>query len=484
MLRSLEWVAQATEGRLIPIAQERMGASEPSIDLSRVVTDSREASVGSSYIARIGENSDGHDFARPAVDGGASLLIVERELPEISVNQIVVGDATVALGLLAKAHLTDLRERTDIKVVGITGSAGKTTTKDLLGRVLSGFGPTIWPKLSFNNEVGCPMTILQADETTRYLVLEMGASAKGELRYLTEIAPLDVGIVLMVGRAHLGGFGGSEGLARAKAELVEGILPSGTAVLNLDDDKVAAMSSVAPGTVCWFSADGAAAANVWAENIQFDETGRAKFLARTDSAASQVHLGLVGRHQVSNALAAISAALVLDLDIERVTALISDLEAGSPHRMDVRVLDLPSDEGVSRVRLIDDSYNANPDSMKAAFQTARELAGEGRLLMVLGEMLELGSDSDSIHREVGEAALSVSPAGLILIGPAEAYVPTKTQEVLVIRAENADRAVDLLRSELRPGDTILVKGSNGSESWKVADELVQMNELSSKAEMA
>ncbi|WRS29451.1 UDP-N-acetylmuramoyl-tripeptide--D-alanyl-D-alanine ligase [Actinomycetaceae bacterium MB13-C1-2] len=477
-------MAQATEGSLVLTPNERMEEPEQSVDLSLVVTDSREVSVGSTYVARIGENSDGHDFARSAVERGASLLIVERELPEIPVAQIVVDEATFALGRLAKAHLADLRRSADIKVIGITGSAGKTTTKDLLGRVLSGFGPSVWPKLSFNNEVGCPMTILQANEATRYLVLEMGASARGELRYLTNIAPLDIGVVLMVGRAHLGGFGGVQGLAEAKAELVEGILPSGTAVLNLDDDRVVPMSSVAPGHICWFSAKGIARADVRAENIEFDEAGRASFDVSTDSFTSRLQLGLVGRHQVSNALAAISAAHVLELGLDRVTSLISGLEAGSPHRMDVRALDIPLEGQNCSVRLIDDSYNANPDSMKAAFQTARQLAGNGRLFMVLGEMLELGSDSDEIHREVGEAALSVSPAGLVLIGPAKAYVPDATPGVLVMRAEDSDQAADLLRRRLRSGDTILVKGSNGSRSWKVADELVQMNEFSSKAEMA
>lgn len=485
MKRSLEWMANAVGGHLV---ETDFASPEAHVDLSLVVTDSREAVQGATYIARVGENSDGHDFANSAISNGATTLIVERELPGLSVNQVVVQDSTVALGLLAKEHLAALREEGSIAVLGITGSAGKTTTKDLLGRVLSGFGPAIWPKLSYNNEVGCPMTILSADDTTRYLVLEMGASAVGELAYLTDIAPLDVGIVLMVGRAHLGGFGSVQRLARAKAELVEGIRKGGIAVLNADDPAVAGMSEFAPDSIVWFSAEGSPKADVLASDITFDEQGHPSFVVSDKQSEFPVNLGLVGTHQVSNALAAIGGARALGLDLGRVAGLISGLGAGSPHRMDVRTLQIPVEGRSVSVRLIDDSYNANPDSLKAAFKTARTLAGDGRLVMVLGEMMELGQDSAQIHGEVGKDALKVDPGVMVLIGGGDAYVQpgqsSDFESVSVSRVHDATEALSLLGSVVQSDDTILVKGSNGSGSWKVADGLVQLGGASGEAETA
>lgn len=488
MQRSLSWIAEAVDGQLVNEAGDQSASGTRAQDLSLVVTDSREAVDGSTYVARRGENSDGHEFAESAVKLGANALIVEYPLPEISVPQIVVKESTDALGKLAAAHLAALREEGSISVVGITGSAGKTTTKDLLGRILSSFGATVWPKLSFNNEVGCPITILKADEATKFLVLEMGASAPGELRYLTNIAPLDVGVVLMVGRAHLGGFGSQDALAEAKGELVQGIRSSGTAVLNLDDSSVEAMRSKAPGKILWFSATGQEAASVWAKDVSFDQEGRPAFEVCTAQESKHVRLGLVGAHQVSNAIAAVAVTQAMGLDFGTVIEDLDELTAGSPHRMDVRNLVLRSEKGEAKVRLVDDSYNANPDSMKAAFTTTRRLAHDGRVVMVLGEMLELGPDSSVIHGEVGSEALRSKPAVLIPIGNASTYfegqMPAELAEVSVLRATDDAEALSLLARVIQPGDTILVKGSNGSGSWKVADGLIAMSESAGGVETA
>ena len=220
MFRSLEWIAAATEGETYI---EGLTADDlpDGVDVGLATTDSRECVAGSLYFARVGETSDGHSYLHQAADAGAVAAVVEHVSESVSIPQLVVRDSTVALGRLAKAHLADLRDSGPIQVAGITGSAGKTTVKDLLARVLARSGPTVAPILSFNNEVGCPLTILKGDEETRFMVLEMGASGPGHIRYLTEIAPLDAAIELMVGRAHLGGYDSVESLIATKRELVE-----------------------------------------------------------------------------------------------------------------------------------------------------------------------------------------------------------------------------------------------------------------------
>lgn len=198
MLRTAQWLEQATGGVLI---------GDPQAQVTSVVTDSRQAVPGALYVARQGENSDGHDFIPAAVAGGASVVLVERQVAHLSVTQIIVEDATVALGAIAREHVAEFRASGDLTVLAVTGSAGKTTTKDLLAQVLSTVAPTVAPQLSFNNEVGLPLTCLKTDETTRFLVLEMGASGPGHLKYLTSIVAPDIAVELMVGHAHLGGFG-------------------------------------------------------------------------------------------------------------------------------------------------------------------------------------------------------------------------------------------------------------------------------------
>ena len=217
MQTSAQWIAEAVSGRLV-------GNDVPVT--GPVVTDSREAQAGSLYVARRGESADGHAFVSGAVERGAVAVIVEHEVDE-AVAQIVVEDSTEALGALARAHVTKLRSSGDLDVIAMTGSVGKTTTKDLLLQIMSEDGPTVAPKLSFNNEVGLPLTVLLADESTRHLVLEMGASGPGHITYLTDIVAPDVAIELCVGHAHVGGFGGFEGVAAAKAELIKGTRPGG-----------------------------------------------------------------------------------------------------------------------------------------------------------------------------------------------------------------------------------------------------------------
>ncbi len=482
MQRSLEWVADAVRGELVVDAdgsdQREVGIY---VELEFVTTDSRDCVDGSLYVARRGESADGHDYCAPAVLGGASALIVEQIDSSIPVPQIRVEDSTIALGELAKAHLEDLREHGDIKVLGVTGSVGKTTTKDLLARITSHFGPTIAPKLSFNNEVGCPLTVLRADENTQFLVLEMGASGPGHIAYLTQIAPLDVALVLMVGRAHLGGFGSVESLTAAKSELIQGLVDSGVAVLNYDDPNVWGMRDIAPSAVVTFSAQGADFADYRVKDTVLDQLGRASFTVVAPEQSADIALNLVGVHQVSNALAAAAAAGTLGLDLDEVATILAEARPDSPHRMDVRELSIQEPRSVD-FTLIDDSYNANPDSMKAAFAVASRLADEKRrILMVLGEMLELGEEGESIHREVGDSALQSKPALIVQLGENAKYVDDfdkdRNPTLEVSNALDSDEALRLVLDRLQSGDIVLVKGANGSGSWKVADALIGRDRL-------
>ncbi len=467
MGRTLRWIADAVDGELLAKDAQQV------VDLSLTQTDSRRIVPGGLYVARVGEHADGHLYGTQAQAAGAVAVIVERQIPDLDIAQVVVENGTRALGQLAQAHLEGLRASGDISVVGITGSAGKTTTKDLLAGILATQGPTVAPERSYNNEVGCPLTVLKATDETRFLVLEMGASGAGELTYLTRIAPLDVGVVLMIGSAHLGGFGGFEAVAQAKSELVQGLVPSGVAVLNFDDPAVIAMSRYSPREALTFSAAGSPKATLWAADVQVVD-GRAQFVAESHSESSPVLLQIRGAHQVQNALAAITASTALGVPMEEAARTVGTLHAASAHRMDVRDAQVDTGESTVSVRVLDDSYNANPDSMRAAFTEVRRLAGDGRVLMILGAMHELGPDSDALHLQAGQEALAQEPAAIVLLGDApylDAEVSSSSPGVTVAKASDHSEALSLLAGLAQEGDTVLIKGSNASNAWRVAEAI-------------
>jgi UDP-N-acetylmuramoyl-tripeptide--D-alanyl-D-alanine ligase len=447
-----------------------------------VVADSREVIPGALFAAIAGEHSDGHAFAARAVAAGACAVLAAHEVVAddgAPVPAVVVPDVVAALGALARDVLCRLREAaaepggSGLRVVAVTGSVGKTTTKDLLFQVLGAAGPTVAPVRSFNNEIGLPLTVLRADEDTRYLVLEMGASGIGHIAYLTDIAPPDVAIVLVVGRAHVGEFGSIEATARAKSELVTGLVPDGVAVLNADDARVAAMADLAPGDVVTFGLS--PAAQVRATDVRLTDRGQPQLTlvdARGARPASvPVRLRLVGEHHVHNALAAAAAALVVGLDLEAVADGLAGADALSPHRM--HVADRP--DGVT---VVDDSYNANPDSMRAALKALATLAGrDRRSVAVLGEMLELGPEARSAHDAIGRLAVRldigltvVVGAGARAIADGAAHEGSWGDEVVLV--DDVDAAAALLDSELRPGDVVLVKSSYGAGLWRLGDRLL------------
>ena len=458
MQTSAQWIAEAVSGRLV-------GNDVPVT--GPVVTDSREAQAGSLYVARRGESADGHAFVSGAAKRGAVAAIVEHEVDE-AVAQIVVEDSTEALGALARAHVEKLRSSGDLDVIAMTGSVGKTTTKDLLLQIMSEDGPTVAPKLSFNNEVGLPLTALLADESTRHLVLEMGASAPGHITYLTDIVAPDVAIELCVGHAHVGGFGGFEGVAAAKAELIKGTRPGGPVILNTDDPNVEAMAPLATGRVIRFSASGNERADVVARDVHLDRADRASFTLVTPEGEAPIDLKIVGRHHVANALAAAAGALTLGVSLQTVAAVLSCARALSPHRMDVRELRV---DGMD-LTLIDDSYNANLDSMRAGIAALASIGRDSQRIAVLGEMLELGEDSQSLHQQVGVLIADAGVETLIGLGTDAHYYLEGAPDVpnREVAADPQD-AARLALEHAKDGAVVLVKGSFGSQSWQVADIL-------------
>ena len=458
MQASAQWIAEAVSGRLV-------GNDVPVT--GPVVTDSREAQAGSLYVARRGESADGHAFVSGAATRGAVAAIVEHEVDE-AVAQIVVEDSTEALGALARAHVEKLRSSGDLDVIAMTGSVGKTTTKDLLLQIMSEDGPTVAPKLSFNNEVGLPLTALLADESTRHLVLEMGASGPGHITYLTDIVAPDVAIELCVGHAHVGGFGGFEGVAAAKAELIKGTRPGGPVILNTDDPNVEAMAPLATGRVIRFSASGNERADVVARDVHLDRADRASFTLVTPEGEAPIDLKIVGRHHVANALAAAAGALTLGVSLQTVAAVLSCARALSPHRMDVRELRV---DGMD-LTLIDDSYNANLDSMRAGIAALASIGRDSQRIAVLGEMLELGEDSQSLHQQVGALIADAGVETLIGLGTDAHYYLEGAPDVpnREVAADPQD-AARLALEHAKDGAVVLIKGSFGSQSWQVADIL-------------
>ncbi len=321
-----------------------------------MTSDSRTVTLDSLFVALEGTSVDGHDFAAAAVGDGAIAVLAQRP---VGVPAIVVDDVLVALGKLARFHLDRLG---DITVIAITGSVGKTTCKDLIASLLETVAPTVAPPGSFNNELGLPMTVLSADAETRYLVLEMGARARGHIEYLCQIAPPDIGVELMVGTAHVGEFGGRDNIAAAKAELVEALTEAGVAVLNADDPLVAAMSSKTSARSVTFGTS--APADVFASDLTSDSLDRASFVLHTPDGEAAVSLRIPGAHLVPNALAAATTGWIAGMSAADVASGLSQAMPRSRWRMEVV-------ERADDVTIINDAYNASPESMRAALEIAR-----------------------------------------------------------------------------------------------------------------
>jgi UDP-N-acetylmuramoyl-tripeptide--D-alanyl-D-alanine ligase len=450
---TLAEVAAAVAGSLV--------VPDPEVRVTGPVEfDSRKVTPGGLFVAFPGEKQDGHDFAGAAVAAGAVAVIGTREL---GVPTIVVADPLAAMGALARAVADRLPELT---IVGITGSSGKTTTKDLIAQLLRRIGPTVAPGGSFNNELGLPHTVLRADESTRFLVLEMGARGPGHLNYLCGIAPPRIGVEINVGVAHIGEFGSVEAIARAKAELVQALPAGGVAVLNADDPRVRAMAGLTRAQVVFAGEYDKAA--VRATDVRLDERGRASYTLVVAEGSADVQLGLIGRHQVGNTLLAAAVARACGMDLTELGPALSDLRLVSTRRMDVF-------DRADGVTVIDDSYNANPASTTAALRALTAIGKGRRRVAVLGYMAELGLHERDGHEEVGMLAAEMGVDVIVVVGDLAAAIYDGAVDVeewggVAVQVADQEAAVSLLRQELRPGDVVLVKGSR-YRTWDIADAL-------------
>lgn len=487
---------ELTLGEIAAIVGGRLsgGALDTTLVTGSVEFDSRAIGPGGLFLALPGARVDGHDFAATAVERGAVAVLAAREVaaPAVIVPPVAATDsnadiyahdpqghgAAVIAGLsaLARAVVDTCVAEHALSVVAVTGSAGKTSTKDFIATVLSAAGETVAPPGSFNNEIGLPHTALRCTPDTRYLVAEMSARGIGHIRHLTEIAPPRIAAVLNVGSAHLGEFGSRENIASAKGELIEALPPAaagGVAVLNADDPFVASMAARTRARVVKFSTREPVGRGVdyWASDISLDDVARASFRLHTRTGSWPVRLQVFGEHQVANALAAAAIAIEAGVDPELVVRGLTAHAAASAHRMDVRTR-------ADGVTVINDSYNANPDSMRAGVAALAYTAGgrpEAASWAVLGQMGELGDDAADAHRELGAELAKYHVRRLIAVGDNDNCRAMAAEAGrLGIRTDlvpAAEQATELLAGQLHPGDVVLVKASNADRLWRVAESL-------------
>lgn len=477
---TLAEIADATGGRL-------HNADPTTLVTGSVEFDSRQAGPGGLFVALPGDRVDGHEFAEKAVAQGAVGVLAARPVAAPAVVVPPVTDAhtrSVALtgdtdgsGAAVLAGLARLaREVVDrlaprgLTVVGVTGSSGKTSTKDLIAQVLEPMGPTVAPPGSFNNELGHPWTVLRADEQTRHLVLELSARGPGHIKALCETAPPRIGVVLNVGTAHLGEFGSREGIAQTKGELAEAVAEDGVVILNADDPLVRAMADRTKAKVVLVgeSPD----AHVRAEDVELDDHARATFTLVAPQGRARVVLGLYGGHHVGNALSAAAVGLELGATVDEVAQRLAQARRLSARRMEVTTR-------ADGVTVVNDSYNANPESVGAALRTLARMSDDGqrRTWAVLGVMGELGDEGAAAHEQIGRLAAQLHIDRLVAVDEQAVGIQHgarlegfKGEEPVLV--PDVEAAIALLNAELRPGDVVLVKASKVAALWRVADALL------------
>lgn len=463
---TLQEVANAIDGRLL---NESFGDV---VVTASVETDSRLVTQGSLFFAKPGEVTDGHLFVAGAGKSGAVGAVVEREVTEAAeVPQILVADVVLALGKLAKFVLEQLRRETDLQVIGITGSNGKTTTKNMLRAILSTAGSTIAPIESYNNEVGAPISMLQATTETKFLVVELGAGGPGSIAYLTDIAKPNVGVMLKVGLAHVGEFGGIESTAAIKSELATALGANDTFIFNADDGYVRDMCALTAATKISFGTAGDA--DYRATNLQLTIDGTSFELHWPDAQISSVLLQILGEHHVMNALASLAVADHFGLNRDAAIGALEAMPLAERWRMQV-------EHRADGVTVINDAYNASPDSMKAALQTLAQLGKTGRrTIAVLGEMAELGQFSRDEHDAMGRFVVRLNIDQLVVVGEGARLIHSGA----VLEGswdgeskfyESIDEAFEAVREMLVPGDIVLVKSSKSANLRHLGDKLMEV----------
>lgn len=462
---SAQTLAMVTDGTVIA-GNEQAIAND-------VRVDSRAIAPGCAFVALPGERADGHDFLAHALDRGARVLIVTRALGELDPGVAValgsdaavvrVGDGVLALQAMASWH----RRRLHATVVGVTGSTGKTTTKDFLTSALSRGMRVVATEGNKNNDIGLPLTIMRAGGDTDVLVVEMGMRGLGQIARLAEVAAPDMGLVTNVGTSHIELLGTQDAVASAKGELVRAVSSGGAVFLNGDDaySDSLALDSKAPVTLYGLSERCA----VRAVDVEVDETSRARFKLVTEQGETFVHLPLPGRHNVYNALAAAAVALRLAVPLDDVTA---GIECTAVTGMRMQTLTTPDD-----LTIVNDAYNANPTSMRAAVETLSEMRVPGRRIAVLGDMAELGSLSELAHFQIGEVIGGLPLDELVVVGERAARIADGAKargfdRGHIVRCGSADQAIAHLSATVEAGDAVLVKASRVMGLERVVEGLV------------
>jgi UDP-N-acetylmuramoyl-tripeptide--D-alanyl-D-alanine ligase len=431
------------------------------VEVRSVSTDSRDATAGSLFVALVGEHADGHRFLADAFAAGAAAAIVSEP---VEADGPVIRVASTSEALLRLA--ADERRSMDPTVVGITGANGKTSTKDLAGAVAGTRARTHVSPASFNNEVGLPLTILGAPEDTEVLVAEMGARRAGDVKLLAGIARPDVVVVTNVGVAHMEIFGSWASIVDASAEPVDALDADGVAILNADDAVAASFAERAPGKVVRFGTR--SEADVRAEGVSLGPDGLASFRLLADGEAADVTLAVPGEHMVSNALAAAAVGRELGVPLAAAATALGDATLS---RWRMETFTTPSG-----VRIVNDAYNANPESTAAALRTARWIARDARLIAVLGEMAELGPISVEEHDRVGELAARIRVDRLVAVGDAARVIARAAiREGMdphdVVSVDGPDEAIEDVIASARPGDLVLCKGSRVAGLERVAEAI-------------
>ena len=460
-----------TARELAGLAQAQLVGDGEAVVGPDVVIDSRAVTPGCLFVALPGERVDGHEFAGSAVAAGAAAVLGTRAV-DVAAPVLVARDAAAALadlatGLLVRAAAGGLTS------IGVTGSSGKTSTKDLMAQVLAAAGPTVAPAGSANNEIGVPLTACRVDASTRFLVSELGARGGGHIAWLCGIVKPTVGAVLNVGHAHVGEFGSVEAIAQAKGELVEALPASGWAVLNADDERVAAMTARTRAQIASFSTScepTAGELRVWAEAVSADELQRATFRLHASGISAghaEVRLRVSGAHQVANALAAAAVGLSQGMTVADVAEALGHATPRSRWRMELA-------RRADGLLVVNDAYNANPDSMAAALRAVAGMRREGgRLVAVLGDMLELGPQAAQAHQGVGRLAADLGFDQLVLLGDfADDIAAGAAGSVAsVTRVADREQAVRVVATSATRADVVLVKASRGLALETVADHL-------------
>lgn len=437
-------------------------------DAQRVVsglvqTDSRQISSGGIFFAKLGEKEDGHDYLPDALAKGATLAVVSKYQEQIDIDQVLVTDTVEALSQLASFVLERVRSGGQLKVVGITGSNGKTSTKNMLEQVLSGHGETIAPVASFNNEVGLPLTVLRLTDETKFLILEMGAAGVGSIDRLARWTKPDIGVQLKVGMAHAGEFGGIEVTEKIKSEMMPHI--TGAAILNYDDPRVRTFSFTGKRIGFGFAADAdfrllSTDLSLAGTQVRFEHLNQ----------RYELTLKILGEHQAMNMLAALAVGNELGVSIDEAIKALSKMDMAERWRMQL----IKSPKGYW---VINDAYNASPDSMRAALQTLAVLGKTGhRTIAILGQMAELGEFSNEEHDSIGRLVVRLNIDKLFVVGQQAKLIHMAASQEGSWDGESEfiediGNAYEIIHERLLPGDIVLVKASNIAGLRFLGDDL-------------